>query len=199
MKITKFYPVCIWAVCAVVALSAIVMNSCSSDSDYDLYQGDELKTYAAATRAGSESGTAIYEGSYVRAGRTFYFERESQGGWIFDLALQWTSGYTGNLHTPFSNIMIISCNPVGSNSRRDFGWVENWYGTYTKTFINASVCWSKDDVIVVTYKYSANTIGASSQFVYDTSRFTLDDINIFVSYDEEEDSTQTAGTNEIAL
>ena len=55
MKITKFNPACIWAVCAVVALSATAMNSCSSDDDYDLYQGDELKTYAAATRAGSES------------------------------------------------------------------------------------------------------------------------------------------------
>jgi len=55
MKITKFNSAYIWALCTVVALSATVMNSCSSDDDYDLYQGDELKTYAAVTRAGSES------------------------------------------------------------------------------------------------------------------------------------------------
>jgi len=55
MKV-KFNSAYIWAMCAVVVLSATVMNSCSSDDDYDLYQGDELKTYAAVTRAGSESG-----------------------------------------------------------------------------------------------------------------------------------------------
>ena len=59
MKV-KFNSAYVWAVGAVVALSATIMNSCSSDDDYDLYQGDELKTYAAVTRAGSESGAEDY-------------------------------------------------------------------------------------------------------------------------------------------
>jgi len=55
---------------AVVALSATIMNSCSSDDDYDLYQGDELKTYAAVTRAGSESGAGDYSARIeIRAGQ----------------------------------------------------------------------------------------------------------------------------------
>ena len=62
MKV-KFNSAYIWAVGSVVALSATIMNSCSSDDDYDLYQGDELKTYAAVTRAGSESGGED-DGSY---------------------------------------------------------------------------------------------------------------------------------------
>ena len=36
---------------AIFALSVTVLNSCSSDGDYDMYMGDELRTHAAATRS----------------------------------------------------------------------------------------------------------------------------------------------------
>ena len=34
---------------AIFALSVTILNSCSSDEDYDMYMGDELRTHAAAT------------------------------------------------------------------------------------------------------------------------------------------------------
>ena len=36
---------------AIFALSVTILNSCSSDEDYDMYMGDELRTHAAATRS----------------------------------------------------------------------------------------------------------------------------------------------------
>lgn len=45
------------AASAIFALSVTILNSCSSDEDYDMYIGDELRTHAAATRSASaESG-----------------------------------------------------------------------------------------------------------------------------------------------
>ena len=38
---------------AIFALSVTILNSCSSDDDYDMYMGDELRTHAAATRSAS--------------------------------------------------------------------------------------------------------------------------------------------------
>ena len=72
MKVRKSKSAWLLVAGAIFALSVTILSSCSSDEDYDMYMGDELRTHAAATRSASaESGTAIYEGSLVRAGHTF--------------------------------------------------------------------------------------------------------------------------------
>ena len=61
---------------AIFALSATVLNSCSSDEDYDMYMGDELSTHAAATRSATpEPGTAgrmIYNSKTLKANKVLF-------------------------------------------------------------------------------------------------------------------------------
>ena len=200
MKVRKSKSAWLLVAGAIFALSVTILSSCSSDEDYDMYMGDELRTHAAATRSASaESGTAIYEGSLVRAGHTFIFETQSTGGWDYQLSLQWTRGYTGNMHGPYSSVIVPYCDPIGQNYKRDFGWAGNNYGFYKKTFLSASASWGKGDVIIVTFKYSANDNEMSSPFVYDASTFTLNDIKEFVSFDEVEDSVENVGSLEGVL
>ena len=68
MKQLGIKPAWLLAAGAIFALSVTILNSCSSDEDYDMYMGDELRTHAAATRSaapepGSSGGTSTGDGS----------------------------------------------------------------------------------------------------------------------------------------
>ncbi len=63
MKVRKSKSAWLLAAGAIFALSVTILNSCSSDEDYGMYMGDELRTHAAATRSaapepGSSGGSA---------------------------------------------------------------------------------------------------------------------------------------------
>ena len=57
MKVKLIKSAWLLAAGAIFALSVAILNSCSSDDDYDMYMGDELRTHVATTRSASaESG-----------------------------------------------------------------------------------------------------------------------------------------------
>ena len=85
---------------AIFVLSVTVLNSCSSDDDYDMYMGDELRTHAAATRSASaeNDGTVLFYGIPVCAS-SYSDERATVAdSFIVDFVLAWTRGWTGNLN-----------------------------------------------------------------------------------------------------
>ena len=161
MKVRKSKSAWLLAAGAIFALSVTVLNSCSSDEDYDMYMGDELSTHAAATRSASaeNDGTVLFYGIPVCAS-SYSDERATVAdSFIVDFVLAWTRGWTGNLKQNRSKI-DVRISPVyaeGTAVNRVVVPANPCYNVllYDMYYVrNASAEWTSSNGVKMTFKYN---------------------------------------------
>lgn len=130
------------------AIGITLYGSCSADEDYDnYYSGDELSSLADEQMALRYE--PYYSGIYVLANIAHLLREElMNSGYIANVTLSWTTGWTGN--NPYLLNSAVTSTVVPLNDPETI----NIEGTLHEIYCDEySALWKTSESIELTYKY----------------------------------------------
>lgn len=140
------------AVATCIAIT--IYASCSADDDYDNYStGNELFTLADGEMSRGEFNMPFsFVGISVTGNIATFNDYNVIADWSANFYLEWTTGYTGNIESPFSRLSISEL----EMSEDTFTYIVDYYMKRRYTNISATCTWNYFNEAEIVYRFNCH-------------------------------------------